>query len=229
MNALWMVLTTGESRWVDELEVCETSYQNVITSSQMAETINRLERSSDSKDNRQAVVLSNERLEFSEDMRLREQMTTIWNELHYTIATFRAQIDDASFTEREVHILLRTLTDDEQRKKVWQENMRLGEKIAPGLLQLVRLRNQVAKQKGFSDYFEMKLFAQEVDPDELDRLIEQLRIQLEHSYRFAKTSMTITSSISSTFPPRPGHGTTPTPLCLAASLPNSPWNGICPM
>lgn len=186
MNTLWMVLTSGESKWVDQLEVCETEYQSLLTSSATTEWIGYLEKHSNSQARRQALILTNERLELSGDERLRSEMSTLWNELHYVISTHRTQIDGALLSEREVRTGLRTLMSEERRQEIWQRYMAIGEKVAPGLLQLVRMRNQVAKEKGFADFFEMKLFSQEVDWNEIADQITQLRGQLDRDYRVAK-------------------------------------------
>ncbi|MFC5407304.1 M2 family metallopeptidase [Cohnella soli] len=191
MNALWMVLATGEARWADEFAVSEVDYHNTVASSSLGEQVGLLKTSGglDRLVDRQLLLLQNERLEHSTDAALREQITQRWNELHYTISTYRTKINDTSLSAQEVDMLLRSITDETERERLWRNNMQLGESIAPGLLELVRLRNRTATENGFADYFEMQLYSQEIDPNDLDRHIYQLRKLLDQSYRKAKAQI----------------------------------------
>ncbi|WP_127531394.1 M3 family metallopeptidase [Paenibacillus kobensis] len=189
MDALWQAMTTGDSYWADRHAAFELQYINLLTS--LKADINRGLDSSGLSFNqkRQLTVLRYEMLEYGENKDLQQQMLRLWNELHNRIATFRARLNDTDLSNGQISMLLSTQKDSFSRQQVWTAGMRLGEEIAHGLINLVKMRNQVARDQGFDNYFLMKLHSQEITMEELETSIAHLRNGLDASYRKVKEEL----------------------------------------
>ncbi|PWW03214.1 peptidyl-dipeptidase A [Paenibacillus cellulosilyticus] len=191
MDALWQVMITGDAHWADEHAEREQTYLNRLTTPLLTEYVIQGLHSAASDEiiHRQLTILNREMREYGNDPILEQQILELWNRLHYRISTFRAPIDGASLSNRQISTLLNTQRDSAYRKRIWEAGMRLGEEIAPGLLELVNLRNQVARAQGFDNYFLMKLELQGIAMEELDESIVKLREGLDPSYRQLKDEL----------------------------------------
>ncbi len=102
--------------------------------------------------------------------------------LAQTYANFRPQLDGQSLSENEIRERLKNEKDPAKRQKVWEASKQIGAVLAPQILELVRLRNQAARSLGYSDYFQMQLVLQEVDPKWLLGVLDALANQSEKAY-----------------------------------------------
>lgn len=102
--------------------------------------------------------------------------------LCYTYTNFRPFIDGKPLSENEIKEVLKQEEEVEKRKKAWEASKEIGEVLAPQILELVRLRNQAAQSLGYSDYFQMELALQEVDPMWLSKTFEAFYRQTEKGY-----------------------------------------------
>ncbi|EGL19466.1 peptidase family M3 [Paenibacillus sp. HGF7] len=188
MNSLWKVITTGEFRYVKQCEQDEQAYQEALASPVLRERaeywLNRPGLPADQE--RQLQVLQAEMAEHRMEADERQAAASLWNDLHYTIGTFRAEAGGTLLSEQAVRVLMRRLKDGRQRKQIWQAGMRLGELTAPKLLELVKLRNRAARRLGYDDYFAMKLETAGIGLDKLTELIRQIRGGLDFAYREVK-------------------------------------------
>ncbi|MBM3198330.1 MAG: M3 family oligoendopeptidase [Chlamydiae bacterium] len=87
---------------------------------------------------------------------------------------FRAKLGDKVLSENDLRSLLRKKQDLPLRKKAWEASKQVGHKLAEPILTLVRLRNQAARSLGYSDFFQMQLALQEVEPASLFFLLEEV-------------------------------------------------------
>ncbi len=96
------------------------------------------------------------------------------SELANRFFTFRARVDGRELTSNEVRDVLRSSTDEDERRRVWEADKRVGELVRDDLLELVRLRNAIARDIGFSDFYTMSMRLAEQDPDEVVALFDRL-------------------------------------------------------
>ncbi|GIQ69367.1 peptidase M3 [Xylanibacillus composti] len=187
MHALWMLLTSGDGQWAQAYEQHEQTYRQLLASPEWRQAVKAgCTQTSSPLARRQWTVLRNEMLEHHEDEQLRAQWVRLWNELNVRISMYRTTIEGRSLTEKETRILFRMLDNGGKRKQLWHAYMRLGEEIAAPLIEQVRMRNRLARARGFPDYYAMKLAAQEMDGTELDLIVRLLKEELQTSYRKVK-------------------------------------------
>jgi peptidyl-dipeptidase A len=188
MHSLWTVLTSGEMSWVQQLEEDEKAYQDELSSVSLRQTVGKLlsDGNGGLLHQRQLHVLSNEILEYKTSGELRQEVTSLWNELHYIISTYRTEHGNSSLSENDVLHVLQLEQDEMKRRELWTAYMGIGEKIAPGLIKLVRLRNRISRENGFDNYYVMKNMSQELDPGIIQQMIKEIRTALDPIYRREK-------------------------------------------
>jgi len=102
--------------------------------------------------------------------------------LSQAYANFRPKFEGKLLSENEVRNLLKTERDPSRRKKVWAASKEVGEILAPQILAVVALRNQLAKALGYPDYFQMQLDLQEVDQKWLWSTLDDLATHSDAAY-----------------------------------------------
>jgi peptidyl-dipeptidase A len=60
-------------------------------------------------------------------------------------------------TANEIDDILKRSRDLAERQKVWLASKEIGRPLKPGLIELVKLRNQVAREMGYKSYFALKV------------------------------------------------------------------------
>ena len=108
------------------------------------------------------------------DAAVQKRIVELENQIEQTFNTHRSQVDGCGLTENEVREILATSTDAGQVSAAWKGYMAVGERVAEALREVVTLRNEVARELGYDDFFVMALDLQEIDPDALTRLFDEL-------------------------------------------------------
>ena len=113
---------------------------------------------------------------------LLEEMAQKEAALAQSYAMFRPALDGKQLSENDIREILKKEKNPEARKKAWEASKAIGEVLAPQILSLVHLRNRAAKSLGYSDYFQMELNLQEVDPQWLLKTLDELSSLSEKAY-----------------------------------------------
>jgi len=117
--------------------------------------------------------------------------------LTQSYASFRSELEGKELSENDIREVLKAEKNIEKRKKTWEASKKIGAVLAPQILELVRLRNEVAHSLGFSDYFQLQLDLQEVDPKWLLATLDDLAKKSEKAYEEALSE--INASLSKKF------------------------------
>lgn len=104
--------------------------------------------------------------------------------------SFQFKLNGKTVTANEIDNLLQTSTNLEERRAVWEASKASGQALKPGLVKLRELRNGVAREMGYSDYFSLQTAAYGMSADEMVRLNEEfmqvLRPLYLHLHTWAK-------------------------------------------
>ncbi|MBQ8460603.1 M2 family metallopeptidase [bacterium] len=94
------------------------------------------------------------------------------NEISAKYNSYVLTIDDKPVSKSEIMKILETEKDIEIRKKAYEANVKAGDIIAKDLVELVKLRNDYAKLKGFDNYFDyMVEETYDIKPEKLSELL----------------------------------------------------------
>jgi peptidyl-dipeptidase A len=113
-------------------------------------------------------------LAYRRDPQTLERIVALETELEGVYSTYRGELDGEAVSENKIREVLRTEKDGERRRRAWEASKGIGPLAAPKILELVGLRNQVARSLGFRDWFAMALFTEELDEKWLFALLDDL-------------------------------------------------------
>lgn len=88
--------------------------------------------------------------------------------------THRSSVDGQKLTENDVRQVIAESSDSNKVRQAWLGYMEVGRKVAPPLKDLVKLRNKMARQLGYRDFFAMQLDLQEFNEAELMATFDEL-------------------------------------------------------
>ncbi len=113
-------------------------------------------------------------LEKQVDPELLKKITAAANAVEQMFNVYRANVDGKEMPDSEVRKILKSEIDSARRRTVWEASKGVGAKIAPVLKDLVKFRNEMAKQLGFKNFHALYLYLNEQDGDELIKLFDDL-------------------------------------------------------
>ncbi len=86
-------------------------------------------------------------------------------------------------TVNQIDDTLRDSRDLAERKKVWEVSKQSGVALRPGLIELQKLRNRVAKETGFTSYFALEVSDYGMTSDELVAMTQKMITDLKPLYQ----------------------------------------------
>jgi peptidyl-dipeptidase A len=92
------------------------------------------------------------------------------------------ELDGRPITANAIDDSLLALTDVARRLAVWESSKRIGPALRPGLEKLQGLRNGVARELGFADYFSLQVAKYDMTTDEMLRLNQEFMRELRPLY-----------------------------------------------
>jgi peptidyl-dipeptidase A len=101
-------------------------------------------------------------------------MVTLSTAVESDFAAYRPEVDGRRLSENEVDAILKESTDEDERRRAWTASKEIGGVVAGRIRELARLRNQVARDLGFADYYRMSLSLQELPEVWLFDLLAEL-------------------------------------------------------
>lgn len=102
------------------------------------------------------------------------QITKLQSEIENKYSTFRTEIGKKKFTDNDVEEILKTSTNNKELQEVWSKQKRIGQVVAEDIIKLVKLRNEVARELGFKNFHDMSLRLSEQNPEEIQKLFDEL-------------------------------------------------------
>lgn len=99
-----------------------------------------------------------------------------------TLNGFTFTLDGQPITPNQISERLGKLTDLDARRAVWEASKQSGPALRPGLEKLQGLRNRVAGELGYSDYFALKVAGHDMTTDEMVRMNEDFLRVLKPLY-----------------------------------------------
>jgi len=130
-------------------------------------------------------------LEKQVDPKLLKKMVDLSNSVEKKFNEFRAKVDKEELTDSKVRKVLKESTSSEQRKAVWEASKKVGAEVEADLKELVKARNQAAKELGFKNFHALYLYLNEQDGDELLKLFDELDRLTREPFAEAKKTIDI--------------------------------------
>lgn len=123
------------------------------------------------------------------DPELIERISNLIKQLEETYYNFRAEVGGKKLTNNEIDKILDQERDSELRQEVWEAHKELGPLVAPSIRELARLRNQAARKLGYPNFHRMSLTLNEIDPDWLYGMLDDLAQMTDEPFRRLKADL----------------------------------------
>lgn len=99
-----------------------------------------------------------------------------------TMNSFTFQLRGKTITPNEIDGLLNTSTNLAERRAVWEASKQSGPALKPGLARLQGLRNAVARELGFADYFALQVASYGMTTAEMLKMQQEFMRELRPLY-----------------------------------------------
>lgn len=103
-----------------------------------------------------------------------EKIINLQTEIEKKYSTFRADLDGKKLSDNQVEEILKNSKDLVELEKAWLAHKAIGNVVVEDVLKLVKMRNEVASELGFKSYHQMSLKLNEQDPEEIEKLFDEL-------------------------------------------------------
>ena len=138
---------------------------------------------------RQLDVLYRAYLEKQLDEEKLEEIIKLQNEIEKTFSTFRAEVNGQQHTDNEIEEVLKSSTRSDVLQNAWEASKKIGEVVSTDVLKLVDLRNAAARELSFRNYHAMQLELSEQNPDDIEKLFDELDELTRDSFADAKSEV----------------------------------------
>src|SRR3989338_805447 len=116
-----------------------------------------------------------------------EKITILEGRLRELANDYRPTVEGKRLGPDEVSRILVENTDSLYLEKVWKEQTRVGEVLEEDYRQVVSLRNEIARDLGFSNFIELSAVATELDLKQINRFYDDLEKKTTQPFQKLKT------------------------------------------
>lgn len=103
-----------------------------------------------------------------------DEIIVAQNELEKKYATFRTEVNGRKYTDNQIDDILKSNRNSSELRATWLASKQIGASVAPVVLDLARKRNALARDVGFTNYHVMQLQISEQNPDDIEKLFDEL-------------------------------------------------------
>jgi peptidyl-dipeptidase A len=190
--ASWNASATGEKKFYDEQAAVELEVRTIYSNKQEFEQLKKLKDAGNIKDTllqRQLIVIYNNYLTNQNDTTLMRKIVEKAAAVQNKFNVFRPTIDGKEVSDNEIENILKTEKNSAKRQKAWEASKEVGKAVAADVIELVKLRNEAARQLGFRNYYEMSLIANEQSVDEVVSIFNELKVLTDEPYKKLKSEI----------------------------------------
>jgi len=135
---------------------------------------------------RQLIILYNSYLGNQGDINLINKILEKSTAIEQKFNTFRAKINGKELTDNQIKNILKTETDSKKLQEAWEASKLQGELVAKEVIDLVKLRNQLAQSLGFKNYYHLSLECSEQNEGDLIKTFDKLNHSTKSIFKEAK-------------------------------------------
>jgi peptidyl-dipeptidase A len=190
--AYFNATTTGNSDEYDKAARLNIDLSKIYSDRGMFATIKMLKESGKVKDSllaRQLDLLYDGFLANQVDTAILEERIKAEMILEEKFSKYRTIVDGKKYTDNEVEDILKTSADNRLLEKIWKASKQIGDSVAGNVIALVKMRNEIAHQLGFGNFYEMSLRLSDQDPGEVEALFDELDELTAGAFAQIKTGM----------------------------------------
>ena len=173
----WNASTTGNQKDYEQLRQFQIEIRQIYSNPKEFTLIKEFRDSGQIKDERlkrQLDKLYYTYLQNQIEPDLLKKIVDLDTKIQQKYSGFRGTIEGREVTNSEIYTILTTEKDSRKRELAWKASKQVGEAIINDFLQLVKLRNEAAKQLGFDNFYTLSIITGEQRVEELDIIFAEL-------------------------------------------------------
>jgi len=187
--ASWDFERTGKEEWKNKLVEKEKELFRIYANKEYYQKLKDVEKSGEITDpilKRQLTLLVNAFESQQYDEEIVNKIISLNVEVTDKFNNHRGHVDGKKLNNNEISKILKDSNDNELRKKAWFASKEIGELVAEQILEIVHLRNESARNLGYSNYYEKSLKLDEIHQDELFEIFDRLKELTDEPFRAEK-------------------------------------------
>jgi peptidyl-dipeptidase A len=188
----WNATATGEKKYYDEAAALEFRLRQIASNPSDYALLKEIkERGSvqDSLLKRQLILLYNSFTVNQVDTALLRVVTDKQSAISMAFNTARGMFEGTRKSDNELSQILKSDRNQQRRRAAWEAMKEVGKTVAPMVIELVKLRNEIARKLGYENYYVMMLATDEQDPAEVLKIFDELARQTEAPFLSMKNSL----------------------------------------
>src|SRR5215211_2005157 len=119
----------------------------------------------------------------------RAELVALQAKVEHAFSTVRGRGGGKELANNQLERVLATSNDPAERQAAWEAGKQVGAAVADDVLALVELRNRVARQRGYRDWFAFALAAGDIDEAWLDRMLDEVEAATREPFGAAKAEL----------------------------------------
>ncbi len=188
--AEWEAATSGTEEAYKKLQEAKDRYTVFLANSKdfkfLKSWLLKKDKIKDPLLRRELEILYNYYLPNQVNPELMRKINGLETEIARKFATYRAKIDGKEYSLNDIEEVLKNSRDEELRRKAWEGQKGVGRIVEAPLKELVKLRNKLGRSLGFKNYYEMRLAATEMTPEQLFRILDRVAELTDEPFRRLK-------------------------------------------
>ncbi len=186
--AYWDAAISGKKEYYKKYEELQLELEKIFNNKEDFAKVKGFlkQKIEDALIQRQLKILYNSYLGSQGDFSLISEIIKKSTEIEEKFNVYRARIKEKELTDNELKEILKTETDSEKLKEAWEASKKQGEIVEKGIIELIRLRNKLAKSLGFDNYYSMALELGEQKEEEIDSIFKELAHLTEKPFQDLK-------------------------------------------
>lgn len=184
-------LNSSEENWEKFAEL-DMKLNSILSNKEDFAKIEKIYKSNlltDEIDKRHAYVIYLGYLGKQIDTAKLNKLSRMQSTIENKYSQFRAETGGKKLSDNEVENVLKNEKDSKVLKETWEAHKKIGPLVADDLKALVKLRNEIAKELGFSNYHEMSLKLSDQNPEDVSKLFDELDELTRDAFAAEKSKM----------------------------------------
>ncbi len=177
-TAWWDASTTGDQAAFDRRKAAQGKLVELHSNKDRFKQIEALKfpqpKFTDPVLVRELDVMYRNHLAGQADRELQKQIIALETKIEQAFNAHRGKALGKELSENDIRKILSETKDSKEAEAAWKAYMQVGDKIGGDLAALVQLRNELASQLGFKNFFEYKMKLQELESVELVKMFDEL-------------------------------------------------------
>ncbi len=190
--AYWTASLSGKNEDYEKAQELQIQLVKIYSDKNDFETLKRIKESNAVKDSllaRQLKGLYNAYLKSMVDTQLLNEIVRMETEVEQKYSKFRAQVGKKECSDNDIEEILQQSKDNNELREAWMAHKKIGSLVADDIRNLVHKRNEMAHSIGFKNYQEMSLTLNEQNPDQIEKLFDELDSLTLESFKSVKNDI----------------------------------------